>query len=161
MLRSASQGGHYDIDTSVQLNVQVKLKSSHCLDMDVGPQKQQQRQLPHTGTLHKPPLLTKQGFPIFEGPSCADQLLLLGVPATKLLKETSSYDTVGNAYFSATIHAWPLGWRNIAVVTSAFHMPRTQEIFKQVFQRMDHARQAKCAAKQLSYRKHMSGKCAA
>jgi hypothetical protein len=36
---------------------------------------------------------------------------------------------VGNAYFSLTMHALPARWRKIAVVTSAFHMPRTKVTF--------------------------------
>jgi hypothetical protein len=52
-----------------------------------------------------------------------------GVPPSHLLKESQSYDTVGNAYFSLTIHALPAGWRRLAVVTSAFHMGRTKAIF--------------------------------
>lgn len=35
-----------------------------------------------------------------------------GVPAKNLLKEVSSYDTVGNAYFFLVIHALPAGWRS-------------------------------------------------
>ncbi len=34
-----------------------------------------------------------------------------GVPAKHVLKEVSSYDTVGNAYFSLVIHALPADWR--------------------------------------------------
>lgn len=52
-----------------------------------------------------------------------------GVPPQQLLKEVQSYDTVGNAYFSLTIHAVPAGHRRLAVVTSDFHMPRTAATF--------------------------------
>ena len=34
-----------------------------------------------------------------------------GVAPADIVKETSSYDTVGNAYFAATIHCIPAGWR--------------------------------------------------
>ncbi|KFM25827.1 hypothetical protein F751_1441 [Auxenochlorella protothecoides] len=56
-------------------------------------------------------------------------MLGLGLPANSLLKECSSYDTVGNGYFSLTIHAIPARWRRLAVITSAFHMPRARAIF--------------------------------
>ena len=92
-----------------------------------------------TGTPHKPPVLTPAGFCVFEGAACADVLLAEGVPAARLLKETASFDTIGNAYFSATIHAWPRRWRRIAVATSAFHMPRTQTIYEAVFRFLDAA----------------------
>lgn len=41
-----------------------------------------------------------------------------GCDPASLLKEVSSYDTVGNAYFSLTIHSIPAGWRKILVNTS-------------------------------------------
>lgn len=50
------------------------------------------------------------------------------------LQEVSSYDTVGNAYFSLTIHALPSGWRRLAVVTSHFHMPRSRALFADLYQ---------------------------
>jgi hypothetical protein len=36
---------------------------------------------------------------------------LQGLPSNQILKEISSYDTVGNGYFAATIHAVPADWR--------------------------------------------------
>ena len=83
---------------------------------------------------------------LFEGVAYSDYLLSRGVPAAKLLKETASYDTLGNAYFSAVIHAWPLQWRKIAVVTSAFHMARTEVAFGTVFALLDKQMQCKCAS---------------
>ena len=37
--------------------------------------------------------------------------IMQGISAGRILKETASYDTVGNGYFAATIHAVPAGWR--------------------------------------------------
>ena len=48
-------------------------------------------------------------------------------------QETSSFDTVGNAYFSLTMHVIPAAWRNIAVVTSHFHMARSRELFADMY----------------------------
>jgi uncharacterized SAM-binding protein YcdF (DUF218 family) len=57
-----------------------------------------------------------------------------GVRASSILKETASYDTVGNAYFSLVSHAIPAAWRRLAVVTSAFHMPRSRALYEGVYE---------------------------
>lgn len=81
------------------------------------------------GTPHKRSVIDAAGFVLHESTAYASFLMRRGLPAAHLLKETSSYDTVGNAYFSATMHAAPAAWRRLAVVTSHFHMPRTRAIF--------------------------------
>lgn len=74
------------------------------------------------------------GQVVHEGTAYADYLMQShGIPALSILKESSSYDTVGNGYFSAMIHAVPSGWKRIAVVTSEFHMPRSRAIFEKVY----------------------------
>lgn len=85
------------------------------------------------GTPHKPAVIAPNGHVIHESTSCAEYLIAKGMASGDILKEVSSYDTVGNAYFSATIHAIPAGWRRLAVVTSAFHMPRTKLLFEDVY----------------------------
>ncbi|GLC46941.1 hypothetical protein PLESTB_001544900 [Pleodorina starrii] len=85
------------------------------------------------GTPHKGPYLDTAGFVVHESTACARYLLQRGAAADHLLKEVSSYDTVGNAYFSLTIHAVPAGWRRLAVVTSDFHMPRTAALFASMY----------------------------
>lgn len=86
------------------------------------------------GTPHKPTVLSDTGYIIFESTSCASYLMdRKGVPADRILKETSSFDTVGNGYFSLVGHAIPSGWRRIGVVTSEFHMPRSRAIFETAF----------------------------
>lgn len=87
------------------------------------------------GTPHKLPVLDRAGFVLHESTAYARYLLEEhAVPAAHLLKETSSYDTVGNAYFALTMHALPAGWRKLSIITSAFHMPRTQAIFESCFE---------------------------
>lgn len=49
------------------------------------------------------------------------------------MQEVSSFDTVGNAYFSLCIHAVPMAWRHLAVVTSDFHMPRSRALFADIY----------------------------
>lgn len=86
------------------------------------------------GTPHKPPILSAAtGHVVHESTSCAAYLLDRGAQAAHLLKESSSYDTVGNAYFSLSIHALPAGWRNVAVVTSDFHMHRSRALFEDMY----------------------------
>ena len=59
----------------------------------------------------------------------------LGVPATAFLTETTSRDTVGDAVFSKRNLFDKLKWKNVAVVTSAYHAARTKEIFSFVYGR--------------------------
>lgn len=85
------------------------------------------------GTVFKAPPQDKRGFPLLEAVAGAQYLRKLGVPAEKILTETASYDTIGNAYFARVIHTDPVGWRRLLIVTSAFHMARTRTIFEWVF----------------------------
>jgi len=107
------------------------------------------------GTPHKrPPADSVTGHPLHESTACARYLMRGGgggggngggapgaatatrgwaVGADSLLKETSSMDTLGNAYFSLVSQAVPRGWRRVAVVTSAFHLPRAKALFVDVF----------------------------
>ncbi|MDX1984251.1 MAG: YdcF family protein [Bryobacteraceae bacterium] len=85
------------------------------------------------GTPHRPPPLDEAGFPIFESVAAARRLRELGIPQNRILTETASYDTIGNAYFARVIHTDPAGFRSLAVVTSEFHMPRVERIFQWVF----------------------------
>jgi hypothetical protein len=85
------------------------------------------------GTVHRPPPLDADGFPIFESVAAGRYLIARGVDPHTILPETCSYDTIGNAYFARTIHVEPRGFRRLLVITSAFHMPRTEAIFRWVF----------------------------
>lgn len=85
------------------------------------------------GTTHKPLPLDAERYPIFESVAAAYYLVQRGIAPEKILVETSSYDTIGNVYFSRMIHIEPLRLKNLLVVTSEFHMPRTQAIFKWIY----------------------------
>ncbi len=85
------------------------------------------------GTVHKPPPLTKEGFPVFESKAAASYLLNQGIKSSKIFCEISSYDTIGNAYFSRMLFCDPLALKAILVITSEFHLPRTEDIFKWVY----------------------------
>lgn len=82
------------------------------------------------GTPHRPPVIDSNGYPIHEATICANYLLASSVHPDLILKEISSYDTVGNVFFGLTIHALPAQWRKLAVITSDFHMPRAIALFQ-------------------------------
>ena len=64
------------------------------------------------GTPHVPAVLGPTGHVIHESTAYAHYLATeRNVPASCILKETSSYDTIGNAYFSIKTHVLPAGWR--------------------------------------------------
>lgn len=85
------------------------------------------------GTVHKPPPLDAEGFPIFESKAAARYLLSRGADPARLATETSSYDTIGNAYFGRFDHVEPLGLERVTIVTSQFHAKRTEAIFRWIF----------------------------
>jgi hypothetical protein len=84
-------------------------------------------------TTHLPPPLDARGYPIHEAVAAAEYLRERGVDERSVLAETSSYDTIGNAFFARTIHTDPRGLRRLLIVNSAFHMPRTEAIFRWMF----------------------------
>ena len=85
------------------------------------------------GTTHKPPPLDGAGFPVDEAAASARYLVSHGVAPSRVLLESWSLDTIGNAAFARLMHAEPRAWRRVHVVTSSFHMPRTRQIFEWVF----------------------------
>jgi hypothetical protein len=85
------------------------------------------------GTPHRAPPLDERGFPWTEARAGARYLVAHGADPGRILMEESSYDTIGNAYFSRMIHAVPRGFARMLVITSAFHMPRTEAIFRWVY----------------------------
>lgn len=86
------------------------------------------------GTTHRRPPLDKKGFPISEAAASAKYLLENGISdSCRILLETWSLDTIGNAYFARAMICKPMKLERLCVVTSAFHMPRTQAIFEWVF----------------------------
>ena len=56
----------------------------------------------------------------------------LGVPASALLLEEESRDTLGNAYFMRERWLVPHGWSSIRVVTSDFHLSRAAWVFRKI-----------------------------
>ena len=85
------------------------------------------------GTMHRPPQRDERGFPITEAAAGARYLVERGVDPSRILIEAVSLDTIGNAYFSRMIHVVPRGFKRLLVINSAFHMPRTEAIFRWVY----------------------------
>jgi len=85
------------------------------------------------GTTHRPPPLDPNGFPIFESVASAAYLIAHGVPAEKILTETCSYDTIGNAFFSRVIHVEPRQFRRLMVIAADFHLARIEAVFRWVY----------------------------
>ena len=90
------------------------------------------------GTTHKaPPLNPQNSFPIDESAASAAYFATL-VPGdydihSRVLLDSWSFDTIGNCYFTLRMHCEPLALRRLVVVTSSFHMPRTEAIFHHIF----------------------------
>ncbi len=84
-------------------------------------------------TTHLPPPLDARGYPIFEAVPAAQYLHERGIPRQRILTETCSYDTIGNAFFARAVHTDVLGLWRLLIVNSEFHMPRTEAIFRWVF----------------------------
>lgn len=85
------------------------------------------------GTTHRPPPADALGFPIDEAAASAAFMLKAGVAEERLLLDTWSLDTIGNAYFARQMIASPMHLHRLCVITSAFHMSRTRAIFEWVF----------------------------
>ena len=85
------------------------------------------------GTVHKPPPLDRGGYPLYESRQAAAWLAAAGVDRRRVLAEVCSYDTIGNAYFSRTLFADPLGLTRCHLITSEFHLLRAAAAFRWVY----------------------------
>lgn len=85
------------------------------------------------GTPHRLTPLDPHGRPVFEALAGARYLLERGVPDHRIYTEISSYDTIGNAFFARVQHTDVRNWRRLLIVNSAFHMARTEAIFRWMF----------------------------
>jgi vancomycin permeability regulator SanA len=81
------------------------------------------------GTYHKPPALDSNNYVIHESTSCSSYLIKNGVKPDKIIREWASYDTIANGYFAFTNYVIPFKINECYIITSQFHMNRTQTIF--------------------------------
>lgn len=89
------------------------------------------------GTAHVPQYMSEDGLPVWEATASAAYLLSKhssAVSPDDVYVETTSYDTIGNAYFARTSHTDVAGWRRLLVITNEFHMVRSKAIFDWVFE---------------------------
>ena len=84
-------------------------------------------------TAHRPAILDSYGRPLFEATVGARYLVDRGISPGRIFCETTAHDTIGNAYFSRVQIVQPMGWRRLLVITSQFHMTRTEAIFRWVY----------------------------
>jgi len=81
------------------------------------------------GTYHKPQLLDISGYVIYESNKMVEFLLDNNIEKKYIKNEWSSYDTIGNGFFSFINFIIPLKLNNIIVITSKFHMKRVKIIY--------------------------------
>lgn len=89
------------------------------------------------GTAHLPQLLSTDGLPVWESTACAAYLAKNHGISQNVYVETTSYDTIGNAFYARTSHTDVNGWRNLMIITNEFHMARTKIIFDWIFLQCD------------------------
>ena len=78
-------------------------------------------------------LLDARGSVVFEATASAAELIDAGVEEEDVYVETTSFDTIGNAFFARTDHCSLAGWKRLLIITSEFHMARSRAIFDWVF----------------------------
>ena len=81
------------------------------------------------GTYHKPPGLDSNQYVMHESTSCATYLINKGINQDKIIREWASYDTIANGYFAFLNYIVPFKINECSVITSQFHIKRTQTIF--------------------------------
>jgi hypothetical protein len=85
------------------------------------------------GTTHRPAIVDADGRLQTESRAGARYLIDRGIRADRIFCEATSYDTIGNAYFSRVQIVEPLEWTRLLVITSRFHMPRAEAVFRWVY----------------------------
>lgn len=87
------------------------------------------------GTAHVPQFLSRDGLPVWESTSSAAYIMdhYKSIPPSNIYVETSSYDTISNAFFTRTSHTDIAEWKNILAITNVFHMSRSKVIFDWIF----------------------------
>lgn len=86
------------------------------------------------GTAHLPQALSADGLPIWESTASAAYLIhKLNVDPKDIFAETTSYDTISNAFFARLNFCDIARWKKLLIITNEFHMERTKLIFDWIF----------------------------
>lgn len=70
------------------------------------------------GTVHGRQLLSADGLPVWESTSCAAYLQVHHAITEHVYVETTSYDTISNAFFARVSHTDITGWKKLLIITS-------------------------------------------
>jgi len=76
--------------------------------------------------------LSNKKLGITEAEAMKNYLIQKGIDSKDILKEETSTDTIGNAFFLKKKILKPKKWKNLIVITSDFHLERAKIIFKKV-----------------------------
>lgn len=119
--------------TDLPLWVCRRLDRAAELFHQTNPEKAPQVILLSAGTPHRPNYVDTYGFPVLESTSAAEYLRVVhSVPCRSMWRESTSLDTIGNAYFLRTSYLDPAEegrFQSLCVITSSFHMQRTRAVF--------------------------------
>lgn len=78
--------------------------------------------------------LNDRGLPIRHSDAAAQYLVRKrGIEAENIFMETTSYDTIGGAFFSRVQFTEIRGWRRLLVVTCDWHAQRVKSVFDWIF----------------------------
>eukprot|EP00922_Rhytidocystis_sp_ex-Travisia-forbesii_P039310 GHVS01058482.1.p1 GENE.GHVS01058482.1~~GHVS01058482.1.p1 ORF type:complete len:536 (-),score=72.27 GHVS01058482.1:447-2054(-) len=85
-------------------------------------------------TPHKPVVFDDNSNPLDEA-QCMSRYLVevKGVDASRILCESWSRDTIGNAFACKQLLCGPMGLSRLLVINSLFHLPRTRILFDWIF----------------------------
>jgi uncharacterized SAM-binding protein YcdF (DUF218 family) len=70
------------------------------------------------GTAHLPQLMSADGLPIWESTASAAYLQKRYGLVDNVYVETTSFDTIGNAFYARTTHTDIAGWKRLLIVTN-------------------------------------------
>ncbi len=98
--------------------------------------------------------LSSKEFKTSEAALMKKKALELGIEKKRILIETKSQDTIANAYYTKKQFLEPRKLKNIIVITSDFHIPRTAYIFEKTLGKGYRVRYIPVKSKMNSLKRH-------